>query len=214
MLYVNGATVAAANAGKSMAFDTHPVLLGADIENGVPSLFLNGQIDEASLYNRALEASEIASIYNVGSAGKQPGSAYQRWKLAHLNDADAPDLGDPDDDGYATLLEYGLALFPEVADPPGLPQMNLFDYGAGDQRLRAILHRDPTHNDVTIEVQGSSNLVGGWQSLAASTNGLPFQGVGYVGGDGAGLGIKTVEIRDSASITNAPQRFIRVKVTH
>ncbi len=70
-LYVNGAMVASANAGKSMAFDTHPLLLGADIENGVPGLFLNGQIDEASIYNRALAASEIAAIYNVGSAGKQ-----------------------------------------------------------------------------------------------------------------------------------------------
>jgi hypothetical protein len=70
-LYVNGATVAAANAGKSMAFDSHPLLLGADIENGVPNLFLSGQIDEASIYNRALDAGEIASIYNVGAAGKQ-----------------------------------------------------------------------------------------------------------------------------------------------
>jgi hypothetical protein len=71
VLYVNGVAVASANTGKSMSFDTHPLLLGADIENGVPSYFLNGQIDEASLYNRALGANEIASIYNVGSAGKQ-----------------------------------------------------------------------------------------------------------------------------------------------
>jgi hypothetical protein len=70
-LYVNGAIVAAADAGKTMAFDSHPLLLGADIENGVPNLFLNGQIDEASLYSRALAPAEIASIYNVGSLGKQ-----------------------------------------------------------------------------------------------------------------------------------------------
>jgi hypothetical protein len=70
-LYVNGAIGAAADAGKTMAFDSHPLLLGADIENGVPNLFLNGQIDEASLYSRALAPAEIASIYNVGSSGKQ-----------------------------------------------------------------------------------------------------------------------------------------------
>jgi hypothetical protein len=69
-LYVNGAAVASANAGKSMNYDAHPLLLGADIENGAPSYFLDGQIDEATIYNRALGANEIASIYNVGSLGK------------------------------------------------------------------------------------------------------------------------------------------------
>ena len=213
-LYVNGVAVATASAGKSMSYDSHPLLLGADIENGVPSYFLNGQIDEATIYSRALGAGEIAAIYNVGSLGKQVLSAYQRWKLAHLNDVYAPDLGDPDGDGYPTLLEYGLAMFPEIADLPGLPPMNLYDYGAGDKRLRVMLHRDPTHNDVTIQVQASSNLLNGWQNVAGSTNGLPFQGVGYVGGDGSGAGIKTVEIRDSSSVTNASQRFLRIKVTH
>ena len=67
----DGATVASANAGRSMNFDTHPLLLGADIDNGVPGNFLNGQIDEASIDDRALGADEIASIYNVGSSGKR-----------------------------------------------------------------------------------------------------------------------------------------------
>ena len=70
-LYLDGATVASANAGRSMNFDTHPLLLGADIDNGVPGNFLNGQINEASIYDRALGADEIASIYNVGSSGKR-----------------------------------------------------------------------------------------------------------------------------------------------
>ncbi len=70
-LYVNGTAVASGNAGKSMSYDAHPLLLGADIENGVPSYFLNGQIDEASIYGRALGADEIASIYNAGASGKQ-----------------------------------------------------------------------------------------------------------------------------------------------
>lgn len=71
VLYVNGVAVATASAGKSMSYDSHPLLLGADIENGAPSYFLNGQIDEASIYDRALGPDEIDSIYNVGSAGKQ-----------------------------------------------------------------------------------------------------------------------------------------------
>jgi hypothetical protein len=213
-LYVNGASVAAADAGRTMDFDAHPLFLGVDIENGVPSYFLDGQIDEAALYSRALAPDEVASIYNVGSAGKAPLAPYEHWKAIHLNDASAPDTGDPDNDGYSTLLEYGLALLPEIPDPPHLPQVSLFDYGADGKRLRTILQRDPAHNDVTVEVQGSSDFTTGWQSLAGSTNGLPFQGIGYVGGDGAGSEIKTVEIRDSASTANAPRRFLRIKVTH
>ena len=49
-----------------------PMLIGSDNDNGAPDGFFSGQIDEASIYNRALGAGEIASIYNVGSAGKQP----------------------------------------------------------------------------------------------------------------------------------------------
>ena len=74
-LYVNGAQVASGSAGRSMAYDNHAVLLGADLENGVLSFFHNGQIDEASIYNRALTGDEIATIFNAGSAGKQlPGN--------------------------------------------------------------------------------------------------------------------------------------------
>jgi hypothetical protein len=71
VLYVNGIPVASGTANKTMNYDTHPVLLGADVENGVLSFFHHGQIDEASLYNRALTRDEIATIYNAGAAGKQ-----------------------------------------------------------------------------------------------------------------------------------------------
>ena len=71
VLYVNGIPVASGTANKTMSYDTHPVLIGADVENGVLSFFHHGQIDEASLYNRALTSDEIATIYNAGAAGKQ-----------------------------------------------------------------------------------------------------------------------------------------------
>ncbi len=71
VLYVNGIPVASGTANKTMSYDAQPVLLGADVENGVLSFFHHGQIDEASLYNRALTSDEIATIYNAGAAGKQ-----------------------------------------------------------------------------------------------------------------------------------------------
>jgi hypothetical protein len=72
ILYVNGVPVASGTANKSMSYDTHPVLIGADVENGVLSFFHNGQIDEASIYNRALTSDEIATVYTAGTMGKQP----------------------------------------------------------------------------------------------------------------------------------------------
>src|SRR5262249_42415346 len=69
-LYVNGLMATNGVANKSIAYDTHPFLLGVDIESGALNFFHNGLIDEASIYNRALTSNEIAAIYAAGSAGK------------------------------------------------------------------------------------------------------------------------------------------------
>jgi hypothetical protein len=69
-LYVNGVQVASGATTLSAGYDTQPLLLGRDTENGAPDYFLQGNIDEAAIYNRALTSAEIASIYNAGSAGK------------------------------------------------------------------------------------------------------------------------------------------------
>jgi hypothetical protein len=49
--------------------------------------------------------------------------------------------------------------------------------------------------------------------VAASVRGAPFSGPGYVTGDSAAPGIKSVEIRDVVNIDSTTQRFLRVKVT-
>lgn len=69
-LYIDGVRVAAGNADRSIGYDAQPVLLGRDIENGNADYFLDGAIDEATIYNRALTQAEIASIYKVDGAGK------------------------------------------------------------------------------------------------------------------------------------------------
>ena len=70
VLYVDRVTVAIGVSDRSIAYDTKPLLLGADIENGNRAYFFSGRIDEVSLYNRALTATEIASVYNAGPGGK------------------------------------------------------------------------------------------------------------------------------------------------
>ena len=75
-LYLDGAQVAAGTVNISIGYDSQPVLLGRDTQSGVPSFFFSGRIDEAAIYNRALGAGEIASVYNSGPAGKTPAGPY------------------------------------------------------------------------------------------------------------------------------------------
>jgi hypothetical protein len=70
-LYVDGAPVAIAALTTSIGYDAQPVLLGRDTENGAPRFFMQGRIDEAAIYGRALSGAEIASIYLAGPAGKR-----------------------------------------------------------------------------------------------------------------------------------------------
>ncbi len=134
----------------------------------------------------------------------------QQWKLTHLSDASAPDLGDPDGDGVVTLAEYGINTLPQTANAAPHPASR-FTYAEGE-RLRLFLQRDPTHNDVTVIAESADSLAGPWSPLATSTLGAPFTGPGYVSGDDATPGVKTVEIRDTVNITDAAARFMRVRV--
>ena len=69
-LYVNGVLVDAGFVAKTIGYDTHPVLIGADDNAGSPGYFYKGLIDELTLYSRPLTGSEIQAIYAAGSGGK------------------------------------------------------------------------------------------------------------------------------------------------
>jgi hypothetical protein len=71
-LYVNGNLVNAGFVNKSIAYDPHPVLIGADDDGGSPGYFYQGAIDELALYDRALTGAEIQAVFQAGSAGKYP----------------------------------------------------------------------------------------------------------------------------------------------
>jgi Concanavalin A-like lectin/glucanases superfamily len=69
-LYLNGVSVATGTSSKLPAYDSHPVLIGADTDFGVLAGFFPGSLDEISFYNRGLSGAEILAIYNAGTAGK------------------------------------------------------------------------------------------------------------------------------------------------
>jgi len=75
VLYLDGGQVASSATTLAAGYDSQSLYLGRDTENGAPSYFLQGSIDEAALYDRALTAAEIAAIYNAGPAGKAPPAA-------------------------------------------------------------------------------------------------------------------------------------------
>ncbi|MBU6399477.1 MAG: DUF11 domain-containing protein, partial [Verrucomicrobia bacterium] len=70
VLYVDGQAVASASVSGVLGYDNHPLLIGADVNNGGVSCIFSGLIDEPTIYNRALSAAEIQSIYFAGPAGK------------------------------------------------------------------------------------------------------------------------------------------------
>ncbi|OYV04671.1 MAG: hypothetical protein CFE26_15635, partial [Verrucomicrobiales bacterium VVV1] len=137
----------------------------------------------------------------------------EAWRQTYFgspaNSGSGADDFDFDRDGLVNLLEYGLVLSPTGFS--SAPSATVATYPEG-KRLRMFLSRDPGRYDVTLEVQAGDDLVG-WTTIATSALGAPFSGPGYVVGDSASPGVKTVEIRDVVNIANAPRRFLRVKVT-
>jgi hypothetical protein len=67
-LYIDGIQVASRAQSGSIAYDTEPLVIGWYDSNF--GEYFDGLIDEVEIFNRALSAAEIQSIYNAGSAGK------------------------------------------------------------------------------------------------------------------------------------------------
>lgn len=68
-LYVNGSLEGQSAVSVTVDYGTRPVFIGTSGETVFDGK-LNGIVDEASIYNRALDPSEISALYAAGSAGK------------------------------------------------------------------------------------------------------------------------------------------------
>ncbi len=69
-IFVNGVLNASNTATLSIGYDANVFNLGAANNTGPTADFLDGGIDELSVYNRVLTAIEIQAIANAGTAGK------------------------------------------------------------------------------------------------------------------------------------------------
>jgi hypothetical protein len=73
-LYVNGLLQGQAAVGFAQDYGTLPLFFGTSGQSFWDHK-LKGNLDEASLYSRALDSTEISAIYNAGAAGKCHGLA-------------------------------------------------------------------------------------------------------------------------------------------
>lgn len=102
-IYVNGVslpvTILYSNVTSLFDVATHP-RIGAYTITGSFGAPFNGEIDEVQIHNRALSASEIAAIYNAGSAGvcsvscvNVPSSSFAAWYKAEDTPIDSSGNG-------------------------------------------------------------------------------------------------------------------------
>jgi hypothetical protein len=68
-VYVNGILEGQALVSLTIDYGTRPLFIGTSGETVFDGK-LNGIVDEASIYNRALDASEVADLHAAGTAGK------------------------------------------------------------------------------------------------------------------------------------------------
>jgi len=118
-LYVNGEQVASVAESGALAYDPAAVLtIGSDLASNQSSSFFTGRIDEVGLYNRALTADEIFSIFEADFLGKNFTQPYFT-SPSELPDAAA---GVPYSHGFATTLGVAPISFSKSAGtlPSGL----------------------------------------------------------------------------------------------
>jgi len=181
--------------------------------NGSPGSFstqMTGLTPGATIYYRARAANTHGNSSGLIRSFVVP-DAFGAWNFATFGSTNVSGLEDADGDGGLNLTEYALLTAGAVCDRASQPCPSVKTYAEG-QRLSLILRRDPIRNDVTIHVQAASSPTGPWTNVATSSLGAPFSGPGYVSGDSATAGIKTVEIRDVVNMAGNPSRFLRVQV--
>jgi len=124
VLYLNGNAVASGNLGSFIPNTTGDVYLGKRLD-GIPTDVYSGEMDEVTIYKRALSQVEIQAIYQAGPTGKSTslyGSAPATLPYLDTDQDGLPDFweatftpaqvyvpsnnNDRNGDGYTDLEEY------------------------------------------------------------------------------------------------------------
>jgi hypothetical protein len=72
-LYVDGLPVSCTTATSAPAYDTHAVLIGADVDNGAPSGFWLGELDEARIFSTTRTGDQVWADMHTHKLGPTTG---------------------------------------------------------------------------------------------------------------------------------------------
>lgn len=138
----------------------------------------------------------------------------QAWRQTHFSEIEnagtAANHMDFDGDGWANIVEYGVATNPEKQGESSIA----LGLSSDGQFLEARFTRDPSRNDVTINVQTAESPAGPWTTVATSVDGTSMIGPGLLSEADLTNGLIQVDVRDTIPISAADtlRRFLRVVV--
>jgi Concanavalin A-like lectin/glucanases superfamily/Putative Ig domain len=198
-LYVNGRQEGSHDELDALVYEADvPVTIGSDWANKASSARFNGRIDEISLYNRALTADEVISIYNADFVGKDLSQPY------FTSPAQLPDavLGASYAQQVLAILGTGPVSFslPTGGFPPGMTLSSAglvsgvpnasgtFGFTARATDAAGAFTDQTCLLQVFASVTAPAGLVGWWraennaQDSAGTNHGLLRNGAGFVAG--------------------------------
>ena len=145
-------------------------------------------------------------IDDIGVTGNSSLSPYETWKVEVFgvdagNELVSGDTADPDGDGIPNALEYAMGLDPMSPDTSGLPTGGVV---AGYLTLSFRMDKGALDAGVLYEVEACTNLI-----EAAWTNALVSEQLPRADSNTWWQSV----FQHDVPVTNAPRRFLRLKVT-
>lgn len=173
--YVNGGQIGSASATGTLSTNTSVATAIGNQPSGAGDRAFDGRIDEVAVFDEALTATEISSLYAIATGG----GLFAHWKLDETIGTTADDATSNGNDGtlngnpvWTTSGQREGALDFETSDGVDRIDAGYFDVTGANLTLAAWIRQETPLNDARIIIKSSSNS-GADQSwgLTADQNG-------------------------------------------
>ncbi|HKS38738.1 MAG TPA: FG-GAP-like repeat-containing protein, partial [Verrucomicrobiae bacterium] len=151
MLYVNGALLASNTVTRTIGYDTHPVLVGADIANGNPAYFFAGKADEVRVWSVARTQAQIAAAMEQSLVGNEAGLAGY-WRFDEGTGTSAADATANANHGTLVNLPVWAPSGLANPQPAGLSAQYILSIDLADTLPPAIVSNN-------LPAEGSTNAI-------------------------------------------------------